>query len=186
MKSETPAKGRLIARILRQIPDREAEVLRAIYLEGRTQVDIAADFRLSQPRVCQLKRDALLSLKRGLAGDKFIARRFMRGVVDPNAASELAIWDQPMVPPPKESREYRGCDFAEEVRGFKNHSLREAVSRLPLRAQQICYLTIWCCHPIRQVAKVLRAGINNAGQSCDASVSKIKRTVIQLQTGLEL
>ena len=50
VKSETPAKGRLIALILSQIPDREAEVLRAIYLEGRTQVDIRKRGRLATAR----------------------------------------------------------------------------------------------------------------------------------------
>ena len=90
--SVTPAKQNLVIRILSQLPERESEILRATFIDGRTQVDIATDFQCSRPRIAQLKRSAFLRLKRGLAGDKFTARRFMRGVSNVNEQIETSIW----------------------------------------------------------------------------------------------
>lgn len=185
-KSETPAKRNLIKRMLSQLPEREAEILRATYLEGRTQVEIAAEFRLSQPRVCQLKNNGLRSLKRGLAGDKFIARRFMRGANDYRPVTETSIWDETNAVPPKEARKYDPDNFEIEIQNFKNHGVREAVLSLPMIAQKIVYLRFWCELSDQQIAKRLQMGGNVISQICDASVSKIKRSVVQFQTGLEL
>jgi DNA-directed RNA polymerase specialized sigma subunit len=65
--SVTPAKQNLIGRLLGQLPERESHILQSTYIYGRTQVDIAADFPLSRQRITQLKRNAFLRLKRGLA-----------------------------------------------------------------------------------------------------------------------
>lgn len=185
-KSETPAKRNLIERLLSQLSGREAEILRATYLEGRTQVEIAAEFCLSQPRVCQIKNNALRSLKRGLAGDKFIARQFMRGASDYERVTETSIWDLPMLHSPKDAVIYDPNKFEDEIQNFKKHSLREAILRLSPIAQEIVYLRFGCDQSIRQIARRLRMGMNTVSEICNASVSKIKRSVTQSQTGFEL
>ncbi len=185
-KSETPAKRNLIERMLSQLSEREAEILRATFLDGRTQVEIAAELCLSQPRVCQIKNSGIRSLKRGLGGDKFIARQFMRGANSYERPIETAIWDQPMVPPPKEPRFYDPNNFENEVQHLKNHSLRKAVLLLPSTSQEIVYLRFWCDQSIRQIAQRLQMGMNSVCQICHASVAKIKRSIVQSQTGLKL
>ena len=139
-KTETPAKRKLIERMLSQLPSRQAEILRATYLEGLTQVAIAAEFRLSQPRVCQLKSDGLRSLKKGLAGDKFIARQFMRGASDRRPHKESALWDECLNLRLREIRKYDPNNFEIEIRNFKNHSLKEAIQSLPVTGQKIIYM----------------------------------------------
>jgi RNA polymerase sigma factor (sigma-70 family) len=185
-KSETPAKRNLIERLLSQLHGREAEILRATFLEGRTQVEIAAEFGLSQPRICQIKNSGLRTLKQGLAGDKLIARRFMRGADNYERPKETALWDQPMVPPPMEARFYDPNNFEDEIRNLKNHSLRVALLRLSPKAQEILFLRFWCNQSIRQIARRLQIGMNSVCQICHASVAKVKRLSVQFQTGLEL
>lgn len=185
-RSVTPAKRRLVERLLSQLPSRESEILRASFLEGRTQVEIAAEFRFSQPRVCQLKNNALMSLKRGLAGDKLIARRFMKGASDYHHKTEEFLWDQKMVPPIKDTGVYSPNNFSKEIRFTKNHSVREALLELSQATQKIIFLRYWCTQSFQQIAKNLQWGTNLINQINDSSVTKIKRTIVQYQTGLEL
>jgi RNA polymerase sigma factor (sigma-70 family) len=185
-KTETPAKRKLIERLLSQLPPRDAEVLRATYLDGRTQVEMAADFGFSQPRICQLKNAALLRLKRGLEGDKFIARQFMRGVKDSLSAPEAPLWDQSMDPPLNEDRDYSSGNISEITSRIKNHLLREAVLRLSCSAQLTVYWIFWGGTSLREVARRLSMGTNVVDQVRDASVAKVKRHAIQFQTGNQI
>ena len=184
--SVTPAKQNLVIRILKQLPERESHILRATFIEGRTQVDIASDFRLSQSRIAHLKREAFIRLKRGLAGDKLIARRFMRGVSNVVEQIETSIWEMPMVPPPREDRKYEPENFEVEMSNLKNHSFREANRRLPKTAREIMYLRFWCDLSVREIARRLSMGGNVVEQMIEASVSKVIRNQIQFQTGQRL
>jgi DNA-directed RNA polymerase specialized sigma subunit len=176
--SVTPAKQNLVGRLLGQLPEREAHILRSTFIDGRTQVDIAADFPLSRQRITQLKRNAFLRLKRGLAGDKLAARQFMRGVSNSGEQIETSIWDMPMVPPPREDRKYQPGNFEIEMSNLKNHSFREAHRRLPKMAREIMYLRFWCDLSVREIARRLSMGGNVVEQIIEASVSKVIRTQI--------
>jgi RNA polymerase sigma factor (sigma-70 family) len=185
-KTETPAKRNLIERLLSHLPARDAEILRTIYLEGRTQVEVAAVFGVSQPRICQLKNGAFLRLKRGLAGDRFIARQYMRGVKESLPAPEPSLWDQPMDPPLNEDRDNNPGNASEFISRIKNHLLREAVLRLSQTAQLTVYWMFWSGTSLREVAQRLSTGTNNVDEVRDASVVKVKRHVIQFQTGNQI
>ena len=63
---------RLAEQLLRSLPAKDAEVLRLIFFEGRTQREIGAIVRRSQSRVFQIKNSAIL----GISGLK---RNFARG-----------------------------------------------------------------------------------------------------------
>lgn len=185
-KSETPAKRKLVKRLLSNLPEREAEVLRAIYLEGRLQSAIAADLRISRSRIAHLKSAALAGLKWGLAGDKLTARRFMRGVSDASFDIDPSIWNQPMVPPPDEIEVCDSDDFVEQIDRLKNQKVRVAVLKLPTGARHIALLRFWHSETLCRISRKLMMGMNSVDQVCDASATKIKQTLIQFHTGTKL
>ena len=110
----------------------------------------------------------------------------MRGASDYQSVTEASIWDEVLGVPPKEARKYDPDNFEIETQNLKNHSVKEAVLSLPMIAQKIVYLRFWCELSEQQIARRLQMGVNVVSQICDASVSKIKRSVVQFQTGLEL
>lgn len=110
----------------------------------------------------------------------------MRGASDYRSVKEPSIWDEVIAVPPNEARKYDPDNFEIEIKNFKNHSVREAVLSLPMIAQKIVYLRFWCELSEQQIARRIQLGGNVISQICDALVSKIKRSVVQFQTGVEL
>jgi RNA polymerase sigma factor (sigma-70 family) len=52
--------------LMRTLPSLQYEVVRALYVEGLTQVEVAQQLKISQQHVCRLKKKALANLREEL------------------------------------------------------------------------------------------------------------------------
>lgn len=164
-------------RELRKLPPLEAEVLRQYFLEGRTEVEIAFALNRSRTGISRIKIRALSRLKRGNSGDEVSLCQFMRG------EDESSIWDEPLRYPLKEDRPYSADAHQDEFDKIKTSSVRAALLGLSDTAQRILYLRHWCGFSVGQIARRLRLGVNVVDQIDSASISKIKRAVLDFELG---
>ena len=171
-------------RQLALLPELEAKVLRLFFLEGRTEVEIAAVFSRSQPGINKIKNRALLRLKRGNHGDKLLARQFMRGEDSATEMEEQSIWDEPTPFAIREDRTFLPENQKLEIDGFAWTSFKRAMRELPEMSQRILYLRYWCDFSHRQIARDLKTGVNVVQQIETAAVFKLKNKILALELGL--
>lgn len=161
----------------------EAEVLRQIFMEGRTESVVAANLSRSQTGINHIKNRAISRLKRGNYGDHLFARRFMKGEKYYYSQPESSIWDQPLTQPIKIQRVYDPSGHNEIFESISSTSLRESLFELSENARRILYLRHWCNFSARQTARYLAQGINIVEQIEAASISKLKRNVLATELG---
>jgi len=174
----------LCAALFRKLRSDEAEVLRLLFLEGKTQTQIGYMLKLSQQRVSQIKNRALIALKWGHHGEKLVAREYMRGESFAGEFEKSSVWDEKLESPLKEPRLYRPENQVAEIDSLKNSTARWAFFALSERARVILYLRYYCDLSIGQTAHRLSMGVNVAEQIEESAVSKFKRNFIQFQSGV--
>ncbi|MGZ3748398.1 MAG: sigma factor-like helix-turn-helix DNA-binding protein [Pseudobdellovibrionaceae bacterium] len=173
----SPERTQLCDELLHELPEIERNVLSLIFLNGKTEREIAAEVNRSQPGVHQIKTRALLRLQRGLRGNEVITRQYMRG--------EASATEDPLANYAREEKVYDPKNYKTELTEIKHHELCQAVRELSERQQQIIYLRFWCDYSFKQIARDLGIGVNFAEQICDAAVSKLKRKVTEMSTNCE-
>ena len=85
--------------LLSTLPNHHERILREIYLEGRTVVQVAHDLNRSRTNITYHKNKAITALKRGHRGKNWFARRIMRGEKVFNPANIKSIWNQKLSHP---------------------------------------------------------------------------------------
>lgn len=173
----SPEKTQLCEDLLNELPKMERRVLSLVFLNGKTEREIAAEVNRSQPGVHQIKNRALLRLQRGIQGNEVITRRYMRG--------EDSSIEAPLSNYAREEKVYDPKNYKAELAEIKHRELSQAVRELSERQQQIIYLRFWCDYSFKQIARDLGIGVNFAEQICDAAVSKLKRKVTEMSTTCE-
>lgn len=175
--------------MLNKLAPADAQVLRLAYFEGRTQRQIAATLDLSQPGVYQAKKRALEQLRKVEGKAKVITRRYMKGKISSSSQEEDSIWDKvwdkPPFQPARNPGRYDAKLHKEEIAKIQRDSVRLALQGLQEDEQRMLYLRHWCCRSINQIARELGMGVNVVDQILGASLNRVKRKIIFLETGSE-
>ena len=171
-------------RLLTLLPPIEAEVLRLIFLEGRTEVQIAFLLCRSRTGINLIKNRALSRLKRGNNGDGMSARRFMKGENLISPTVEQSIWEEPLPQPIKGLRAYSPDNHKSEFEAISSSCLRVALLMLSEGSQRNIYLRYWCDFSVNQIHRILGHGVNVIEQMESASISKIKREALMFELGI--
>jgi DNA-directed RNA polymerase specialized sigma24 family protein len=174
---------KLCESLLRSIPQEESKVLRLVYFQGKTIRDIAYETNQSKSTVHFLKNKGLKRLQRGQDGEKLDTRHLMRSMA-PNS-DEKSPWSLPLNFLLKEARMYDPKRHGEEFAKIKHTALRIALQDLTDKQQRILYLRFWCDYSIKEIAQELNTGMNLVDQVCDATVSKLKRRILEIEYQLD-
>lgn len=170
----------LCERVLKTLPKAHAKVLRLAFLEGRTEAEIAFALNRSRGRVHQIKNRAIQRLKLDRNGDPLCTRRFMKGEI--SGPLEASPWLFSFGKPLKEHRNYRPGNHRLEFARIRQTSVRKALTELSDMEQRIIYLRHWCELPLAKVGQLLATGVNVVDQIEAASISKVKRRALELES----
>lgn len=170
-------------RLLSTLPVVEANVLTLKFLEGRTDRTVAAKLGISKSSVHVMKNRALSRLRRGIHGELLGTREYMRGENSETPKIESSIWDSSSSQPLKEDKVYDPTKHNQELDNIQHYALRMALKELSERQRQILYLRFWCDYSLNDIARELRMGVNMIDEVCEAAISKLKRKIIQIETG---
>lgn len=141
------------------LPKDEAQVLRSVYLEGRTIRETAAHCRMGKSTAHDKKERAIARLRK--KSNDFSdpdTKHLMRGE---NSEIEQvpSVWD--------------------ETAKAKLQFLKDAILALPRRQNRVIYLRFWCDQPLPRIARDLVCGSNVAQDICEVAALAIKRKVLQ-------
>ena len=161
----------------------EAEVLRKIYLEGRTLAEIGFSLSRAVPVIWRIKNKALFRLRRGPHGDKGYARRTMKGESFSSAPDSSNLWDRLLDERIKEARTYDPKYRKREFNRLKGTSLGAALYELPDDIQELIYRHYWCGQSASLLAKDLGLGVNTVQDTIRAGITKAKRQAIEIEGG---
>ncbi len=78
---------------------------------------------------------------------------------------------------------YDPKNHKEEFENIQRTALRQALQELSERQQRIIYLRFWCDYSVNDIASELGLGVNFIEEVCQATISKLKRKIIQIETG---
>lgn len=169
----------LCEQLLSKLAKSEAQVLKLIYLEGKTQKEIAALFRRSDRRISQIKLNALAALKWVLLGERLESQRIVEGDQSYNSKPEDSIWFKKLRSTIKEDRSYHCDSYFNELLNHPNPILKDIFKQLSERQLKIIYLKYFCGKNTSEVARSLSIGLNVVEQISDATVFKIKSLLTQ-------
>ena len=165
-------------KLLSYLPPREKVVLRLIFFDGLTARQIAKKTRTSKSRVHELKTSALLRLRDEFQGDKPDTRHLIGGTSADVVLSADSLWTRSSEQSPKEAKVYDPSRQTEEFENIQHASLKSAVASLSEQQQRIIYLWFWCDLSANEIARELACGANSVEQVLEASISKLKRIVV--------
>lgn len=173
-------------RLLSTLPLHQKKILQGIYLEGKTLVLIAAQLKRSRTSIYYNKNKALTVLKREHDGEKWNARRIMRGVDAVDAEVENSIWHKKLSHPVCDHRPYGVSEHDNELLHHKSPELREVFRELSERSRQVIYLRFWCGLTYSQIARKCSLGLNTVETIIESSVFKIKSKIAENLTADQL
>ncbi len=165
--------------LLSTLPGQQQYILRAIFFEGRTEREIA--YKINRPKtyIAYNKKKAITRLKWVNDGEKWTARRIMRGA-DVFIPDEIkSEWDEKLSHPPRDHRAYSPLEANDELLNHKCGELRELFHELSDRSRQIIYLKFWCELSVSEIARKCSLGQNTVEQIIDATVFKLKSRLIE-------
>lgn len=154
------------ADILSTLPPVQAQVLEQTFIEGKTQSAIATIINRSRGHVAYLKDKAITNLKQGHSGDESSTRRIVKDEENQATGEPTLLWDQKLLIPIKEHRAFR-------AEALSPRQLKILNSRFFSELQH------------QQIARDLNLGINVVQEIEDAAVLKIKKEIIEKETGLK-
>lgn len=176
-----PAKQRQCEQILSTIRPRQAEVLRKIYLEGKTQVVAAYELGRSQSSVAQLKNRGLKSIKWGNSGNNLLARHLVRGTSFSDDSESPSLWDKKFATKIEEPKLYDQKKYRDELLNHPNQTIANAAKTLTERQLRAIYLRHWCGLSNSQIARVFSVGVNTAQNLILSAVHKFKQSVTEIE-----
>ncbi len=166
--------------LLKLLSNEQAQILRKIYLEGKTEREIAFELNRSSSFVSKNKFKGLSRLRVHKSGALGSAQHTMRGAKFFDPAENNSIWESKKMGPLKKNRTYKPENFDKEL---LNHPVEEIKSFFRVcspRARQYVYLRYWCGFSITQIARKCSVGVNTVDQVIDATVFKLKSTLVNL------
>ncbi len=172
-------------KLLTKLPPLEREVLRLQYFEGWTEVEIGFELNRSRTGINQIKRRAISRLQREYSGDFVSARQLMRGEIISDDIISETIWNESGSGPIREPKLYSPKNEIAEIHAIKFSSLRDAMLELPEIARRILFFRYWCNFSIHQTARALGCGVNTVDEIAEASISKVKRSVLIFEYGTQ-
>ncbi len=152
------------AELLSTLPPVQAQVLEQTFIEGKTQSAIATIINRSRGHVAYLKDKAITNLKQGHSGDGSSTRRIVKDEEIQTTGEPTLLWDQKLLIPIKEHRAMRA-------------------ETLSLRQLKILNSRFFNDLQHQQIAQDLNLGINVIQEMEDTAVLKVKREIIETETG---
>jgi RNA polymerase sigma factor (sigma-70 family) len=176
--------------LLQELPLRQANVLRLSFLEGRTQREIGTTLGISQPGVFQSKKRALARLRSAFHEANVITRQYMKGEMFISEEEEESVWDESFwgKPPFRNARNPGRYDpkmHKDTLERIEAPNVRHTLLALAEDEQRMLYLSRWCGRTTSQIARELGMGVNVVEQISQATLSRVIRKVIHLETGRE-
>jgi len=165
--------------LLATLPNHHERILREIYLEGKTFVQVAHELKRSRSNITYHKNKAITALKRGHRGKSWFARRIMRGEKDFDPANIKSIWNQKLSHLIKDERAYEPSNANNELLNHNCTELREIFQDLPELSRQIIYLKFWCEFSTSEIARKCSMGVNTVEQIIDSAVFYIKSSLVE-------
>lgn len=172
-------------RLLASLPFREREVLRLLFIAGKTQFSVAAQLNLSQQRISQIKENALGRLRRGHQGNKLVTREYMGGECFSPSRSTSAFWTEKTPFQIKEPRRYLPENIETEIDNHPSSTLKSAMRGLTPIARAVLFRLFWCEQSVYECARELNTGPYVVRQICDSAISKFKRLFYEIETGVK-
>lgn len=164
--------------ILSRLDSGPAAVLRLHYFDGLTDAAIGSKINRARTTVSQIKNKAIGQLRQGIRGDNTSSREFMKGE---SFSVPAKLWDQKLAMPLKEPRAYDPANHREEVLEHKFEALAIAARSLSEKSIRALYLRYWCDFSISTIAREHSIGVNTAELLIEASVSKLKRKIVEIK-----
>ena len=174
-----PALQSYCERLLTILPNHQQVILRSIFLEGKSQSQVAFEINRTKTCVSQNKYKALTTLKREHDGEQLYARQYMRGAKDFSSKIENSAWSEKLSNPARDPRCYHVADHHKELLNHKCPELREVFRDLSERSCQIMYLKFWCDLTHVRIARKCSVGLNTVDSLIEATVFKVKSKVAE-------
>lgn len=171
--------------LLSHLPEAQAFALRKIYLEGKTIRQAAFELNKSHTVITQNKNRALSNLIKSFPLGQLSVGRIVRGSKFFDPAHNNSIWNTKKLGPLKENRSYKPESFEQELLNHPVLQVREFFRTISTRARQYIYLRYWCGLSINEIARKCKAGVNTVEQIVDATVFKLKTSLIEFQDSIQ-
>lgn len=164
--------------ILKLLSPEQETVLRKIFLEGKTERQIAFELNCSKTSVSRNKFKALSRLKVNKTAALWTTQHLMRDAKFFDPAQNNSFWETKKIGTLKKSRAYKPENYDKELLIHPIEEVRCFFRASSLRARQYVYLRYWCGFSINEIARKCSVGVNTVDQVIDATVFRLKSALI--------